>query len=303
MDESFRVNDVEIFNAVQPRMMLPVGQLMLFSTPWAESGLFYDLYKANHPTVGGRPSSALAALATTPAMRSEPGRAQSGGQGAGDRQAARHEQRPARVLLQVPLDQRRPFFAPKTSPTPPSLPWRAAHRAPMGAHVGAGGDVGLVKNSSSHRRRAAGRQPAGRPCLKSCIPDQGKALRPSEVWELFARRSGPGERGRWPRPGRARERPGRPGQGRAHGYQRCPVDGVHDRVTHRAPGAEDQDGRRPAFEGAAPLDPHPAPSGRWRVAGGADHPDGRHCDRAVALATAVFEAWHRGAEVRPQAGV
>jgi len=42
------VNDVDIFQAAMPRV-LPGGQTILSSTPWAEAGLLYDEFVANHP--------------------------------------------------------------------------------------------------------------------------------------------------------------------------------------------------------------------------------------------------------------
>lgn len=54
------VNDAELFNAVSPRI-LPGGQIILVSSPWAEVGLFYDLHKENW----GHPTAAIAAHAPT----------------------------------------------------------------------------------------------------------------------------------------------------------------------------------------------------------------------------------------------
>ena len=69
-DESFQVNDQELFRAVAPRI-LPGGLIVVCSTPWAESGLLYDEFSRNH----GHPVTALAALAPTdvmnPAKRAE----------------------------------------------------------------------------------------------------------------------------------------------------------------------------------------------------------------------------------------
>lgn len=59
-DSSYRVNDAEIYKAASPRV-LPGGQTILASTPWAQSGLLWDLYSANW----GKPTTALAVKATT----------------------------------------------------------------------------------------------------------------------------------------------------------------------------------------------------------------------------------------------
>ena len=59
-DQSAKVNDLEIFNAGSARV-LPGGQTILASTPWAEVGLLYDLWRENY----GKPVSALVAHAPT----------------------------------------------------------------------------------------------------------------------------------------------------------------------------------------------------------------------------------------------
>jgi hypothetical protein len=59
-DESFSVNDIEVFRAVAPRV-LPGGLVVVASTPWAESGLLYDEFAANHSA----PRTAIAAHAPT----------------------------------------------------------------------------------------------------------------------------------------------------------------------------------------------------------------------------------------------
>jgi hypothetical protein len=63
-DAAYKVNDEEIFKAVTPRV-LPGGQTLVTSTPWAETGLLYDLWKRNH----GHPVDALVAHAPTILMR------------------------------------------------------------------------------------------------------------------------------------------------------------------------------------------------------------------------------------------
>ncbi len=65
-DSNSVVNDDEIFKAVAPRVV-PGGQLIIASTPWAESGLLYDMYDRNY----GNPSDALAAHAPTLILRND----------------------------------------------------------------------------------------------------------------------------------------------------------------------------------------------------------------------------------------
>lgn len=62
-DESFQVNDSELFRAVSPRV-LPGGLVVLASTPWAESGLLHEEFKRNE----GHPTTAMAVLAPTELM-------------------------------------------------------------------------------------------------------------------------------------------------------------------------------------------------------------------------------------------
>jgi hypothetical protein len=65
-DDDYLVNDTEIFKAVAPRI-LPSGQLIIASTPWAEAGLLHELHTANY----GKPTSALAAHAPTLLLRDD----------------------------------------------------------------------------------------------------------------------------------------------------------------------------------------------------------------------------------------
>lgn len=59
-DSSFKVNDEEIFRAGSARV-LPGGQTIVASTPWAQAGLLYEMHKRNF----GRPKDALIAHAPT----------------------------------------------------------------------------------------------------------------------------------------------------------------------------------------------------------------------------------------------
>jgi hypothetical protein len=63
-DSESVVNDVEVFTAVTPRI-LPGGQTILASTPWASVGLLHDLFRQNW----GHPVNALAIHAPTSLMR------------------------------------------------------------------------------------------------------------------------------------------------------------------------------------------------------------------------------------------
>ncbi len=59
-DENFHVNDVEVYRAISPRV-LKHGQILIPSTPWAESGLLHKFWKENF----GEPNTALVAHAPT----------------------------------------------------------------------------------------------------------------------------------------------------------------------------------------------------------------------------------------------
>lgn len=65
-DESFQVNDAEVFRAVAPRV-LRGGQVIVASTPWTEGGLLHDFHKRNH----GHPLDAISAHAPTLLLRDD----------------------------------------------------------------------------------------------------------------------------------------------------------------------------------------------------------------------------------------
>lgn len=299
LDESYKVNDVEIFNAVQPRMYLPVGQLMIFSTPWAESGLLYDLYKANHPAVKGRPSSALAALASTPTMRTNPG-----------------------ILRQVAkaleIDKQRgttnaqreffckflsvsavAFFAPEDLNAAIARPDELPSAPPPGAQVGAGGDVGLVKNASAIAIAMRVDNNLLAPVLEEMHPDRGLALKPSEVWAMFSKtlRS-------WSVPFIALDQAERESAREdldkagltvisAASTMECMLELRQALRERRLKMVDDALVR----EQLRSIRIRPRPGGGESLVLPTT-PDGRHCDKAVALATAVYEAWRRGTTVQ-----
>lgn len=66
-DASFKVNDEEIFRAGSARV-LPGGQTIVASTPWATAGLLYQLYRDNW----GNPRTALVAKAPTLLLHDAP---------------------------------------------------------------------------------------------------------------------------------------------------------------------------------------------------------------------------------------
>ena len=64
-DKSYAVNDDDIYRSIAPRVMRG-GRVLVQSTPWGKQGLLWQLYSQNH----GNPTGALAAHASTEAMRS-----------------------------------------------------------------------------------------------------------------------------------------------------------------------------------------------------------------------------------------
>ena len=77
-DSNYKVNDQEIYDALAPRI-LPGGQLLVCSTPWAQSGMVHALFAQNHakPSAAGLAStprvlgSALACHAPSTALRED----------------------------------------------------------------------------------------------------------------------------------------------------------------------------------------------------------------------------------------
>lgn len=65
--DGYEVSDVEIYRAARPRL-LPGGQIVLGTTPWAQTGLVWELFRDNF----GHPKRALVAKAPTLLMRPSP---------------------------------------------------------------------------------------------------------------------------------------------------------------------------------------------------------------------------------------
>lgn len=65
--EGYEVSDIEIYRAAFPRL-LPGGQIVMGTTPWAQSGLVWDTFRDNF----GHPINALCVRAPTLVMRPSP---------------------------------------------------------------------------------------------------------------------------------------------------------------------------------------------------------------------------------------
>lgn len=180
-DKSSKVNDEDIFKAANPRV-LPGGQSLVMSTPWAQAGLLWDLYSENF----GKPSTALVAQAPTLVLRSD-----EWVQRIVERETRRDPDNAEREfgakfmtvgttiffsqeLLQACVDE-------GLSPDEP--------RAPRpGDQVSAGGDLGFRSNSSA---LAITHLSDGKLLLGELVevkPEPGQPLRPKATIRRFAER-------------------------------------------------------------------------------------------------------------------
>jgi hypothetical protein len=64
-DEDYSVNDRDIYDAVDPRVTIPGGFVLVSSTPWAEAGLLHEEWKRDW----GHPETGVCAHVTTNLMR------------------------------------------------------------------------------------------------------------------------------------------------------------------------------------------------------------------------------------------
>ena len=178
-DRSYKVNDDELYKAFAPRVM-PGGQSIIASTPWAESGLLYELFRSNH----GHPVNALAAHAPTLALRDvEYTRELVANETARDPENAEREY--GARFMGAGTEQ---FFdaAVLRACIDPSLSLPMAPVA--GTVVTAGGDLGFTRNSAAlaicHRR---GRTVSLAELVEE-KPLPGMPLKPSAVTGAFAAR-------------------------------------------------------------------------------------------------------------------
>jgi hypothetical protein len=179
-EDGYSVTDEDIFNAVVSRI-LPGGQLLVPSTPWAKLGLLYDQYTENW----GHPVTCLAAHASTRAMRSDPKILS-----VVTREEKRNPDNAAREYGAVFLSTVAALWFSDdelTGSIDLSLPIEGEGPAPgPGTLVGAGGDLGFSKNSSAlgiaHRTADLVRVVE----LLEQKPEPGKPLKPSKVIKDFA---------------------------------------------------------------------------------------------------------------------
>jgi hypothetical protein len=172
------VNDGDCYAAVTPRLVKG-GQILLPSSPWAESGLLWQLFQANH----GRPDKALACHCPTLLMRPDP-------QTLADHEAemARDPDAAARELLALFMTTGASSWfdrnAVARSRDPELL---LGTRADPASLIGAGADFAFRSDSSA--LCVVEKTPAGRyrvRLLEELRPQRGAPLKPSAVVERFA---------------------------------------------------------------------------------------------------------------------
>lgn len=189
-DATYHVNDEEIYRGLSPRV-LPGGQLIIDSTPWAQAGLLYELFAANHPNPerAGLPSrpvrakTAIAVHATTLRLRDVPTT-----RAIVQREEQRDPENAQREFgAQFMAASATTFFEPACieaclDMTLDQLPREG------GVEVVSGADMGFTKNSAAlcigHLRDGVARVAE----LVERKPKVGEPLRPGEVSSEFVAR-------------------------------------------------------------------------------------------------------------------
>jgi hypothetical protein len=176
-DESYQVNDAELYRAIAPRV-LPGGQLVIASTPWAKTGLLWQLY---HDNWDG-PVTCLAAHAATLLLRDEPHIVEQI-----ERETARDPENARREFGAEFMTAGAGAFFDASAIDQSTVPMVLGRKPGPGATVTAGCDLGFVSDSSAlvivHRYGHVYEVAE----LLEMKPGKDEPLRPSEVIEAFAR--------------------------------------------------------------------------------------------------------------------
>lgn len=178
-DSSYKLSDDQVFKAIKPRVVSG-GQVLLSSTPWLDSGVLYALWESEF----GKPVTALVAHAPTLVMRPHDAHTQEvvAGEFATDPENARREFG-AEFGTGSPSDWFDKAQLKACVRTGAALPG-----VQPGEKVGAGGDLGFVRNSSAVV--VAIHDPLGgrvRVCrAEEQRPTPGAPLKPSQVCSDFA---------------------------------------------------------------------------------------------------------------------
>jgi hypothetical protein len=182
-DRSAKVNDQDIFQAASPRV-LPGGQTIVASTPWAEAGLLYETWRENF----GKPSTALVAHAPTTTLNGSEWVAR-----LVERETRKDPDNAAREFgAKFMTGGTTVFYEPALidAMIDPTLSVDVPRECLPGESVSAGGDLGFRSNSSAlaitHQRKTDGAVVLGE--LIEQIPDPSKRLKPREVLTVWAAR-------------------------------------------------------------------------------------------------------------------
>lgn len=180
-DESNVANGEAVFGAITPRL-LPGGQVLIVSSPWAESGLLYTEFSRNH----GHPVTAMAALCPTPLMRDDPETlAMVAQEYERDRENAEREL--GAGFMAAGSGYYFDSFAIGRSAVD-SVPLRILPPHPKGWTVVAGYDPAYVRDAAEGVIVRADGQRYEVVELFTRIPEKGQPLIPSEVDQAFAER-------------------------------------------------------------------------------------------------------------------
>lgn len=174
-DASYKVNDAEIFRAAAPRV-LPGGQTIVASTPWAETGLLYEFWRRNWQA----PADAIVAHAPTLVLRPEARemieREYARDPDNADREFGAKFMRGGTTL----------FFEPSALEVAIDASLDEGREPESGDVVAAGADFGFRSDSSAlaicHRTEAVYRIAQ----IVELRPDNGAPLRPSDTVAEFA---------------------------------------------------------------------------------------------------------------------
>jgi hypothetical protein len=180
-DNTYKVNDEEIFRAGKPRV-LPGGQTMVDSTPWAETGLLFDLWQKNW----GKPTSALVAHAPTLVLNDvEYTRSIVAAEYARDPENAERE-----FGAKFMTGGTTVFFPPALieAMVDDELDPEGVREPEPGNTVAAGGDLGFRSDSSSLAITHDTGETIVLAELLEMKPEPGKALKPSVVIAEMAER-------------------------------------------------------------------------------------------------------------------
>lgn len=181
-DRSAKVNDQDIFNAASPRV-LPGGQTIVASTPWAEAGLLYETWRENF----GKPSTALVAHAPTTTLN-----ASEWVKRLVERETKKDPENALREFgAQFMTGGTTVFYSPTLidEMVDPTLSVNVPRECLPGERASAGGDLGFRSNSSAlaitHETKTGDIALAE---LHEDIPERGKALKPRVVLAGWANR-------------------------------------------------------------------------------------------------------------------